>query len=252
MILFTNGDSWTQGDSPAQTINWEATKSIDWYNIPENFGDPYNHAPRKIRYKFYDSPVWPKVLGELMGAQTYNAGRLGSDNYSILRRSIYSIEKLIEAGKKPDLAIIGWSAPSRVPFFKEDYERKLITLSQARPTMGGTKFLYEGTTTYGDMSIFCYYTLHKYLEQNGINVIYFNAFENLRDEYSPPYSSLLDPDIWMNRSYTENHFIDYILEKHNLRDWRQSEYFVTCHPTDISHIDWGKHMYQYIKNRKLI
>ena len=29
MILLTNGDSWTQGDSPAQTINWEATKTLD-------------------------------------------------------------------------------------------------------------------------------------------------------------------------------------------------------------------------------
>ena len=31
MILLTNGDSWTQGDSPAQTPNWEATKTLDWY-----------------------------------------------------------------------------------------------------------------------------------------------------------------------------------------------------------------------------
>jgi len=35
MILLTTGDSWTQGDSPAQNINWEATKNIDpkiWKN----------------------------------------------------------------------------------------------------------------------------------------------------------------------------------------------------------------------------
>ena len=33
MILLTNGDSWTQGDSPAQDLNWKATKSLDWYDI---------------------------------------------------------------------------------------------------------------------------------------------------------------------------------------------------------------------------
>ena len=38
MILLTNGDSWTQGDSPAQTPNWESKKSLDWYDIIPNFG----------------------------------------------------------------------------------------------------------------------------------------------------------------------------------------------------------------------
>ena len=28
MILLTNGDSWTQGDSPAQTLNWKAKKNF--------------------------------------------------------------------------------------------------------------------------------------------------------------------------------------------------------------------------------
>ena len=42
MILLTNGDSWTQGDSPAQDVNWEAKKSLDWYDIIPHFGSSAN------------------------------------------------------------------------------------------------------------------------------------------------------------------------------------------------------------------
>ena len=43
MILLTNGDSWTQGDSPAQTLNWEAKKTLDWYDIVPFFGNFWFH-----------------------------------------------------------------------------------------------------------------------------------------------------------------------------------------------------------------
>ena len=76
MILLTNGDSWTQGDSPAQTPNWKAKKTLDWYDIVPNFGNLYKYVDQdgtpivtnntRILYKFYDSPVWPKKLGELI------------------------------------------------------------------------------------------------------------------------------------------------------------------------------------------
>ena len=48
MILLTNGDSWTQGDSPSQTINWNATKSLDWYDIIPHFGDESNLCNKTI------------------------------------------------------------------------------------------------------------------------------------------------------------------------------------------------------------
>ena len=54
MILLTNGDSWTQGDSPAQTPNWKATKTLDWYDIIPNFGNNFNVCDNTILYKFYD------------------------------------------------------------------------------------------------------------------------------------------------------------------------------------------------------
>ena len=46
MILLTNGASWTQGDSPAQTINWEATKTLDLYDIIPEFGNISTHMPK--------------------------------------------------------------------------------------------------------------------------------------------------------------------------------------------------------------
>ena len=63
MILLTNGDSWTQGDSPAQDVNWKAKKSLDWYDIIPHFGSSANPTDSKIQYKFYDSDVWPKGIG---------------------------------------------------------------------------------------------------------------------------------------------------------------------------------------------
>ena len=116
MILFTNGDSWTQGDSPAQDINWNATKTEDWYDIVPYFGQIYkyytnnklkNETDTRILYKFYDSDVWPKVLGKKLGVETWNAGRLGDSNSDIYSSTIQSIEYLKKQGKKDIFAIIG-------------------------------------------------------------------------------------------------------------------------------------------------
>ena len=117
MRLFANGDSWTQGDSPAQTLNWEAKKTLQWYDIVPNFGNLFKYVDEegtpiitdntRILYKFYDSPVWPKKLGELIGCETWNAGRLGDDNYTIYQSTMQSCEWLKSQGKKPDRAIIG-------------------------------------------------------------------------------------------------------------------------------------------------
>ena len=53
MILLTNGDSWTQGDSPAQTLNWKAKKTLDWYDIIPNFGRVNVNTQKDKWYKFY-------------------------------------------------------------------------------------------------------------------------------------------------------------------------------------------------------
>ena len=98
MILLCNGDSWTQGDSPAQTFNWEAKPNLDWYDIIPNFGEPTCPTDDRITYKFYDSDVWPKVLGNELGWETWNCGRNGASNDRIVRSTIHSVEYLESLG----------------------------------------------------------------------------------------------------------------------------------------------------------
>ena len=88
MILLCNGDSWTSGDRPAQEVNWEAKPNLDWYNIVPGFGQPTLLCRDKILYKFYDSSVWPKVLGEKLGCETWNCGKLGISNDRLFRTTI--------------------------------------------------------------------------------------------------------------------------------------------------------------------
>ena len=44
------------------------------------------------------------------------------------------------------------------------------------------------------------------------------------------------------------HFFDYIKEKFNCGDWHGEPYFKTMHPTELSHIAWGEHLYKYIRS----
>ena len=118
MILLTNGDSWTQGDSSPQIPNWEATKTLDWYDIIPNFGDTTINKKQSILYKFYDSPLWPKVLGEKLGFETWNAGRLGTSNDNIFRTTINSINYLEPLGKKDIFVVIAFTSLIRYEIFQ--------------------------------------------------------------------------------------------------------------------------------------
>jgi len=113
MILLCNGDSWTQGDSPAQDINWKAKPNLDWYNIIPDFGEHCNFHPDRVLYKFYDSDIWPKVLGKKLGVETWNSGRLGASNDKIIRTTINSIEYLESLGKTDIFVVIGLTSINR-------------------------------------------------------------------------------------------------------------------------------------------
>ena len=126
MILLTNGDSWTQGDSSPQIPNWEATKTLDWYDIIPNFGDTTINKKQSILYKFYDSPLWPKVLGEKLGFETWNAGRLGTSNDNIFRTTINSINYLEPLGKKDIFVVIAFTSLIRYEIFQPNEEKKSI------------------------------------------------------------------------------------------------------------------------------
>ena len=123
MILLANGDSWTQGDNPSQTFNWNATKSLDWYDIVPGFGRQFlphytfERFDTRIDYKFYDSDVWPKVLGSNLKLKTWNAGRLGSSNSQIVHSTLYSLKYLQKLGYSDIFVVIGWTSMFRQHIF---------------------------------------------------------------------------------------------------------------------------------------
>jgi len=254
MILVTAGDSWTQGDSPAQTINWEATKSLDWYDVPENFSDPYNPCDNRIRYKFYDSEIWPKVLGRNFNVETWNVGRLGSDNYNIVRRTINTVEELLTKGKKDIKVVVGWSSMLRIPIFAyKDNRKELLFLEQVRP-MDDNKVMqavYKNPEIYEDAYALCILTLQNYLDSKDIDYRFFQAFDPFKNFYSNTYSNLIKIDKWIDKDPTVDHFKQFIFNKFNIdRDmWgNEGRYFRIGHPTDISHIEWGNHLYNKLKD----
>lgn len=256
-VLFTNGDSWTQGDSPAQNLNWEATKTLPWYDIIPSFGDEgltYEKETR-IRYKFYDSEVWPKTLGRHLGLTTWNAGRLGADNYSIFRRTINSIEWLEQNGVRDIFVVIGWTSMLRIPVFAQpENDPKNLYLHQVRPKHSHLtdKLFYRRSYYFEDLYMLLILSMQNYLNSKNIDYLFFNAFDKYEKYRSNKYVHLLDMSKWMNGTMDEAHFMDYILAKYNLPNWGKSDYFITAHPRDNAHQAWGDHLYRYIQDNNLL
>jgi len=248
MILFCNGDSWTQGDRPAQKVNWNATNNLSWYDIPKYFGD-YHKFTKSTVYKFYDSELWPKTLGRNLNFKTYNAGRNGDDNAGIVRRTINILEKFKKQIPSNDisnfLVVIGWSSSLREDIFEKD-ENDKITLSQARPDDYYRKTL-PSPVMYEDKFALNIYLLQSYLENNNIKFLFFNAFDRFEIEESN-FRYLIKKQYWINSDTHSAHFNDYIFEKFNLKNPEDSEYMAEGHPTDISHIAWGEFLTGYIKS----
>ena len=109
MILLCNGDSWTHGDTPAQIeypgYKSELGKTPGWYNIVPVLPVGRNISSTEA-YRFYDSSLWPKVLGEKLGWETWNCGTNGASNQTIIRTTINSIDYLESMGKKDIFVII--------------------------------------------------------------------------------------------------------------------------------------------------
>lgn len=263
MVLFTNGDSWTQGDHPAQDINWEAKKTLNWYDIVPYFGQLYKYYDNnrviptqetRILYKFYDSPVWPKVLGDQLGMETWNAGRLGDDNYGIYSSTIQSIEWLKSKGKTDIFAIIGWTSKTRIPIYLLDEESGEVRVKQQRPdkyTLANE--LYQRHNHIQNEFLLYVFNLQNYFKLNNIKYLMFNAFDEFEDFDQQFLSNSIDTSKWVNSNVTEAHFKQYIVSKFNLKGWSSGEpYFRTNHPTDISHIEWGKFLYTYLENNDLV
>lgn len=257
MVLLTNGDSWTQGDNPAQKINWEAKKSLDWYDIVPHFGrTPDLDVPvreTRVLYKFYESDVWPKVLGRQFGVETWNAGRLGDDNYNIALSTIASVEWLLRQKKEDIFVVVGWTSPLRVPVFlgpNANYDKELpLHIYQIRPYNNIPEITpdnFDNIFDCDNMSIMYIYTLQEYLKSKQIKFLFFNAFDSIQDLEHNQFNVLLDKKYWVHNNIQDNHFDNFIKKKFKLTDWENSKYYKIGHPTDIAHRAWGKFLHEYI------
>ena len=206
MILFTNGDSWTQGDSPAQTLNWKAKKTLDWYDIVPYFGQIYKYyandnlkkiTDTEILYKFYDSDVWPKVLGKKLGVETWNAGRLGDANHDIYSSTVQSLEWLKSLGKKDIFAVIGWTSKIRLPIYYEEANK--LTVKQHRPSGHSlADEMYRRTKYIQNEFLLQILALQSYFQNNNIKYLMFNAFDQFEDFDDQYLSKFVDKTKWIN------------------------------------------------------
>jgi len=237
MILLCNGDSWTQGDSPAQDINWNAKSNLDWYNIIPDFGEHCNFHPDRVLYKFYDSDIWPKVLGKKLGVETWNCGRLGASNDKIIRTTINSIEYLESLGKTDIFVVIGLTSINRYSNLELNYsyEELRIESDNINPVLV-------------QKNLVNLINIQNYLSMKGYDYLIFNAFDTLMEDdfKSLPLYQYIDFDKIYNNDLTA-HFRNYIDNKFNTMWHVNGKHYQAAHPTDFSHIEWGNELHRYIK-----
>lgn len=242
MILLTSGCSWTQGDSPAQTINWDSEANLDWYNIVPNFGF-YINCDKHITNKFYDSPVWPKVLGEKLGWETWNAGRGGASNRQIFVSIYNSIEYLKQMDKKDIFVVIQLTSNLRYNNFLVEEEKMVCHFETYKfLPLTGIEQLYK-------QNLIDLILLQTYLNSNKIPHLIYGGFD---EDLSNNWRYLSDfKNVDMRKIYKKTfqpvfrHYIENTFNTH----WQDNtdEWFHEGHPTNKSHIVWGEHLSEYIK-----
>ena len=245
MILLCNGDSWTQGDAPAQDINWEAKPNLDWYNIIPDFGDPTQPCDDRITYKFYDSDVWPKVLGKELGVETWNCGRLGVSNDRIFRSTINSVEYLESLGKKDLFVVIGLTSLTRFSNLEKQNDR--LVYNDVHLPHDFRKYMTNLDVVY-HKHLVNIINLQNYLKMKNIPYLIFNAFdkEMERDLKKIKLYDSIDLNNIYNKDF-KPHFRNFIDNKFNTNWCIKGKHYQTIHPTDFSHIEWGNELYKYIK-----
>ena len=245
MILLCNGDSWTQGDSPAQKYDWESRPNLDWYNIIPDFGEPTCPTDDKLTYKFYDSDVWPKVLGKKLGLETWNCGRNGASNDRIFRSTINSVEYLESLGKKDLFVVIGLTSLTRFSNLEKQNDRLVYN---------DVHFWHDLMKNITNLDVVYHkhlvniINLQNYLKMKNIPYLIFNAFD--KEMESDLTKHKLYDNIDLNNIYNKDfkpHFLDYIEKKFNTNWGNDDDYFIKSHPTDKSHIEWANNLHKYIK-----
>tara|TARA_R100000234_G_C4948186_1_gene156100 strand:- start:46 stop:798 length:753 start_codon:yes stop_codon:yes gene_type:complete len=245
MILLCNGDSWTQGDSPAQQINWKAKPNLDWYNIIPDFGELFTPYKDNRLYKFYDSNVWPKVLGKKLGVETWNCGKGGSSNDKIIRTTIHSVEYLESLGKKDLFVVIGLTSLTR--FSNIETEDNRLVYNEIHLSHELMKNITNLDVVYYNHLVNII-NIQNYLKMKNIPYLIFNTFDvNMESDLT---KHKLYDNIDLNNIYNKDfkpHFRNFIDNKFNTNWGVDGKYYQTIHPTDFSHIEWGNELYRYIK-----
>ena len=245
MILLCNGDSWTQGDSPAQKYDWESRPNLDWYNIIPDFGEPTCPTDDKLTYKFYDRDVWPKVLGKKLGLETWNCGRNGASNDRIFRSTINSVEYLESLGKKDLFVVIGLTSLTRFSNLEKQNDR--LVYNDVHLWHDLMKNITNLDVVY-HKHLVNIINLQNYLKMKNIPYLIFNAFD--KEMESDLTKHKLYDNIDLNNIYNKDfkpHFLDYIEKKFNTNWGNDDDYFIKSHPTDKSHIEWANNLHKYIK-----
>ena len=257
MVIVCNGDSWTQGDSSSQRVRWDVKDNelFDDYQIMENFSDPYTKHGRRLTYKFYTSPVWPKVLGKSLEVKTYNTGRLGRSNYDIAISTIRAVNTLLEEGVKDIFVVVGWSSLLRKTIFCYDGKSDSPVPVQIRPFTEGFEHVYENIVTLEDAFANNIYLTQQYLTSKGIDFLFFNAFDTFTNFKNTQVGNTIDKTKWLNEDITSSHFLDF-LNQHSIENGieivntnQDTDYLVSHHPTDKSHKLWGSYLSQKIVNK---
>ena len=257
MVILCNGDSWTQGDFPAQQFNWNVKESetFDDYQILKDFSDPYTQHNRRSTYKFYNSPVWPKVLGKSLETKTYNTGRLGRSNYDIAISTVRAVNTLLGKGVKDIFVVVGWSSLLRKNIFCYNGKQDKPIPMQIRPLTEGFEHVYKDILTLEDAFANNIYLTQQYLKSKGIDFLFFNAFDTFTNFENTQVGNTLDKTKWLNEDITSSHFLDFI-NQHSIENGREivdtiqdTDYLVSQHPTDKSHKLWGSYLSQKIVNK---
>jgi len=257
MVILCNGDSWTQGDSPAQQVNWNVKESeiFDDYQILPSFSDPYVRHNLRATHKFYNSPVWPKVLGNSLEIKTYNTGRLGRSNYDIAISTVKAVNTLLNEGIKEIFVVIGWSSLLRKNIFCYNGKLDRPTPMQIRPLTEGFEHVYQDILTLEDAFANNIYLTQQYLTSKGIDFLFFNAFDTFTNYKNTQVGNTLDKTKWLNEDITSSHFLDF-LNQHSIENdielvnnSQDTDYLISNHPTDKSHKLWGSYLSQEIVNK---
>ena len=252
-VILTEGDSWTAGDIINPTLK-------------EKIGGFVNH-PENNSYRL--PKVWPGKLEQYTKGRVLNNAIAGSSNDGILRRTINSVLKLEKTYRSKDiLVIVGFTSPERKDFYYKhnktsawdtmypldidadhlSEDRKLFYKEYGKIYWNKEEYI----TRYMQTVI----ALSSFLENKGIQHIFFNAFYETEIDGILNNRPFLDEIIRLRSIYGEgklqsleiNNTIQEYIKVHKKVFTTTSfksyigKKLVHYHPSEESHKKWAEYI----------